>query len=87
MTNLEQAAKEYAVKTGWLSGPVNADLQKAFLAGAAQAEGSFAEWCSREGWYYVSEFMQWTNVDRKEWITTEELYQLYLSQLKQRNNE
>lgn len=52
-------------------------LSSAFLAGAAYADGEFAEWCSVEGWRFNPVMRLWEPKENGTWKTTPELYQLW----------
>lgn len=109
MTNLEQAAKEYAEKNFPFIWPLNKEGErieqrvgqknppgsrkakdkqeahtKSFLAGAAHAEGAFAEWIltrfsSIE--FIKGEYKWWDKTIGGRHFTTAELYQLWQQSL------
>lgn len=79
MNPAQQAAKEYADN---LLGPVRyKEMVNAFSAGYEAAEGLFAEWCSKSGWFYLSIPQMWRNKISRKTVTTAELYQLWQQSL------
>ncbi len=58
------------------------NIAAAYLAGASEVEGKFAEWCSDNGWYYESASMgcgKWYNLDYEnfKYKATAELIEIW----------
>lgn len=86
MTPAQQAAKDYAKgdmpEFPYGEATVSYKLREtAFLAGYEAAEGAFAEWCSENGWCFISGRGWFKNKTLIFEVTTTELYQLWQQSL------